>query len=303
LIFHIILLLLFLNPASLLATETPNGEAEKQFYFAETLFREGDYNRSITEYKRFIFLYPKDRRAENSSFRIIESYHKEREWNQTLEAIKRFSEEYKSSSFIEDTQYLKGLAEKELTQYENALLTFRGIINSGSLNYRDKSIFQSAIVLMNMEEWDKAHQMFQEVPRTSSLAFSSKVFYSGLENIDKIPHKSPELAGTLATLLPGAGHFYAERYQDGIMTFLLNGAFILAGIELFQHDNPVAGGIVSFFELGWYVGNIYSAMNCAHKYNKKMKEEFIKHLEKASGISVSYDPSTHRSQLMMSFKF
>jgi tetratricopeptide (TPR) repeat protein len=299
----ILLLLLFLNPSHLFATEISYGDVEKQFYFAESLFSEGDYDRAITEYKRFIFLYPEDRRAENSFLRIIESYHKEGKWNQAIEAVKNFSAGYKDSSFIEDAKYLKGLAENELKQYENALLTFQEIINGGSLKYRDKSIFQSAIILMNMEEWQKAQQMFQEVPQTSSLAFSSKVFYSGLENIEQIPQKSTSLAGTLATLLPGAGHLYTGRYQDAIMTFLLNGAFIWAGIELFQHDNRVAGGIVSFFELGWYVGNIYSAINCAHKYNRRMKEEFIKHLEKAAGISVSYDPYTLSSRLMISFKF
>jgi hypothetical protein len=36
-----------------------------------------------------------------------------------------------------------------------------------------------------------------------------------------------------------------------------------------QHDNYVVGGILTFFELGWYSGNIYSAVASAHKYNKK----------------------------------
>ncbi|MCJ7809422.1 MAG: hypothetical protein MUP26_04080, partial [Desulfobulbaceae bacterium] len=38
----------------------------------------------------------------------------------------------------------------------------------------------------------------------------------------------------------------------------------------------VLGGILAFFELGWYAGNIYSAVNGAHKYNRKVRDDFSK---------------------------
>ncbi len=41
----------------------PLTEADQLLGFAEALFHDGDYFRAITEYKRFLFLYPADARA------------------------------------------------------------------------------------------------------------------------------------------------------------------------------------------------------------------------------------------------
>ncbi len=100
-----------------------------------------------------------------------------------------------------------------------------------------------------------------------------------------LPKKSPAVAGSLAAILPGAGHLYTERPRDALVAFLLNGAFIVAAVELFRHDNYWAGGIVTFFEVGWYAGNIYSAVSSAHKYNKKVQDDYLEQLRNQEGVS------------------
>jgi tetratricopeptide (TPR) repeat protein len=299
----ILLLLLFLYPLSPSAAGVQSTDVEKQFSFAEHLFTEGDFYRAITEYKRLIFFFPTDSLAEKSSFRIAEIYYKVNKWSEAVEAFKSFSTKYNKSLLLVEALYFKGLAEKELRHYNDALSTFQEIIKSRSLTYSDKAIYQSAVVLMNMEDWQRARQMFLVVPETSSLAASARIFFAGLEDMDDIPQKSPTAAGALAAILPGAGHLYTERYSDALAAFLLNGSFIWAAFELLQHENNVAGGIVLFLELGWYTGNIYSAVNSAHKYNRRTKDDFIQHLKDSAGFFLSYDPNTSASQLMLSFRF
>jgi tetratricopeptide (TPR) repeat protein len=299
----ILLLVLFLSPPSAWAVGAQGADAEKHFSFAESLFNEGDFYRAITEYKRLIFFFPTDNLAEKSSFRIAESYYKAKKWADAVNAFKSFSTKYNHSSLLTEALYFKGLAEKELKHYSEALSTFQEIIKSRSITHSDKAIYQSAIVLMNMEEWERARQVFLVVPKASSLAASAHIFSSGLEHMNDIPQKSPTAAGALAAILPGTGHLYTERYRDALVAFLLNGAFIWAAVELFQHENNVAGGIVAFFELGWYSGNIYSAISSAHKFNGRAKEEFIRHLKESAGFSLSYDPNTSTSQLMFSFRY
>jgi hypothetical protein len=46
------------------------------------------------------------------------------------------------------------------------------------------------------------------------------------------------------------------------------------------------GGILTFFELGWYSGNIYSAVSSAHKYNRERKKEYLDLLEKEGRFAV-----------------
>ena len=82
----------------------------------------------------------------------------------------------------------------------------------------------------------------------------------------------------MAGLLPGLGHAYCGRYKDGAIAFVLNGLFIWAAVEAFTQDSNVLGGMLVAVELGWYVGNIYSAVNVAHKHNRKKRDDFRRSL-------------------------
>jgi hypothetical protein len=106
---------------------------------------------------------------------------------------------------------------------------------------------------------------------------------------DLIAQKSPSLAGTLSALLPGAGQLYVGRKRDAVVSFLLNGAFILGAIEAFRKDENAVGGILIMFETGWYAGNIYSAISGAHKYNRKISNDFIGRLENRYGLGIYRD--------------
>ncbi|MBA4394939.1 MAG: hypothetical protein C0407_15410, partial [Desulfobacca sp.] len=92
---------------------------------------------------------------------------------------------------------------------------------------------------------------------------------------EQLPLKSPIIAGTLATLLPGAGHWYLDRPQDGLIAFSMNGLFTWAAVSSFQQGNNGLGVLLSFIELAWYSGNIYSAINTAHKVNRKQETDFL----------------------------
>jgi hypothetical protein len=48
----------------------------------------------------------------------------------------------------------------------------------------------------------------------------------------------------------------------------------------------VLGGILLFMELGWYTGNIYSAVNSAHKHNKRVRDQYRKELKDMLDISL-----------------
>jgi hypothetical protein len=121
--------------------------------------------------------------------------------------------------------------------------------------------------------------------------------------LDTLPQKSPTTAGLLAAGLPGAGHLYTERPKDAAVAFLLNASFIAAAVELFRKDNNILGGIVTFIEAGWYLGNIYSAVNSAHKYNKHKKDEFLQRLRDETAISLHYDPRMAVMSLAMRIRF
>jgi TolA-binding protein len=283
--------------------ETRIIEADKQFSFAEGLLAEGDYYRAISEYKRFVYFFPENKLVETCNYRIGESYYGAKRWQEAREAFTTFITKHPASLMIPGALYLKGMAEKQMRQYMDALSTFEEVIKSKSYEFADEAVYQSAIVYIEMEEWQKARKTFSLVPKNSQLSDSASIIASELRHIDDLPKKSPATAATLAGILPGAGHLYTERPTDALVAFLLNGAFIFGAIELFRHENYIAGGIVTFFELGWYTGNIYSAVSTAHKYNKKTREDFIERLKEVSSVSFGHDRGTSSNYLMFSFQF
>jgi tetratricopeptide (TPR) repeat protein len=292
-----------ITPDIAATAETRIIEADKQFSFAEVLLAEGDYYRAISEYKRFVYFFPENKLVETCNYRIGECYYRAKRWQEAREAFTTFIKQYPVSPLIPGALYLKGMAEKQLRRYTDALSTFERVIKSTSSEIADKAVYQSAIIYIEMEDWQKARETFSLVPKDSSLSESASIMASELLHIDDLPKKSPVTAGTLAAILPGAGHLYTERPTDALVAFLLNGAFIFGAIELFSHDNYIAGGIVTFFELGWYTGNIYSAVSSAHKYNKKTRDDFIEHLKEISSVSFWHDPGTSSNYLMFSFQF
>lgn len=261
------------------------GDRDKLFGFAEALFAEGDYFRAITEYKRFKYLHPVDNLLEKSDFRIGECYFKAGRWAETIESLEAFMQQYPEGALYADALYLKGRAEKELKRFSEALATLDQLSRTKDRHYHDKALYERALVLLAQQDWQKARDAFAMMPRESPLYPSADIYSQGLGRMDDLPRKSPETAGMLAAVLPGAGHLYTDRPGDALVSFLLNGAFIWGAVELFRNGNNVAGGIVAFFELGWYSGNIYSAVSSAHKYNQRVRNEFINDLKEKSGLS------------------
>ncbi|MCK9274736.1 MAG: tetratricopeptide repeat protein [Syntrophales bacterium] len=277
---------------------------KEQFGFAESLFDEGDYFRAISEYKRFIFLYPSEASLiEDARYKIALSYYKAGQWQQAIEEFIAFIEAFPESSILPEAWYLKGKAEYQLNLLHEALLSFERALGPGFPEFRNKVLFESALVLVELKEWEEAGKIFSRIPNQSIYGPSADKFLKGLRRIDHLPARSPVIAGALAAVLPGAGHVYTENYRDGAVAFILNGVFIWAAIELFDNGDDVAGGIVSFLELGWYSGNIYSAVSSAHKYNSRVEESFIEGLKRLNSISFLHDTHCDRTYLAFNIEF
>ncbi|MBW1888502.1 MAG: hypothetical protein JRI52_09165 [Deltaproteobacteria bacterium] len=153
---------------------------------------------------------------------------------------------------------------------------------------------------MRKDRWQEASEAFKVVEEKSPLYASSQDLSLKSLKGETLPRKDPTSAGILAAILPGLGHVYGERYRDGMVAFLLNGLFIWAAVESFDQDHDVLGGILTFLEAGWYSGNIYSAVNCAHKYNRKIRNEYRKGLPDQLDLNLF---TTREGHLGLALKF
>ncbi len=283
--FLLIPFFLLFSPTSLSAEEKEKLHIDEslQMRLGDHFFQDGDYYRAITEYKRFLFFFPQSPQNPEIMMKIVRAYCRGKKWDEAISASDDLLGKFPQSAFRSEAFLLKGLAFFEKKDFAQARFFFeKAQEDSANRIIFNEAQKQIALSYLREEEWKKAAREFRRIQEDSPLFPKGQSIADGLDRIGEVPQKSPPGAGILAAVLPGAGHVYCGRYQDATVAFLLNAVFIWGMVEAFRHDEYVVGGILTFFEIGWYSGNIYSAVNGAHKYNKRKKQEYLEFLENVS---------------------
>ncbi|WP_303721495.1 tol-pal system YbgF family protein [Malonomonas rubra] len=275
-----LLLLLFWIPQPLFAAETD------LFSFAESLAAEKDHYRAITEYKRFLHYYPKDNRVPKAQLAIAKSLLAGERWLKADEALEKVWRNNPASPEAKLARELYARAAFERGDYPTARKRYQSLkklfpATAAGCNY---NIGRSYLEENRLPEAEKA---FAELPSPEAEKLEAVI-----EDFRSLPRKSPPVAGTLSAILPGTGQLYTERPKQAGVAFALNAAFIYGSIEAWNNDNYAVAGILSLFEIGWYGGNIYNAMNNAHKINRAREEQFKQLLQKRGGLSLGFSGNT-----------
>jgi TolA-binding protein len=269
------------QPVSPAAPSDPLTDAEQILGFADALFNAGDYFRAITEYKRFLFLYPADARAGRVQLQIGRSYLRGQQWDDARQTFVGIAQQHPDAAIRAEAAYLVGETSFLQGRYAQAIADLQPVAE----RYGDTPVGQQARYLLGWSylrarQWPEASQTFAAIDTTSPLFPSSRALAEAAREGEQLPRKSPALAGLISAVIPGTGHFYTGRWRDGTIALLLNGAFLAAGIEAVSAGNEAAAGLLLFFEAAWYSGTIYGAVNATHKYNRDLEERWLQGLER-----------------------
>lgn len=275
-------------------------DEEKQLSFAEQYFKDGDYRRAIGEYEKFVYFFPESGKIEFTRYKIGLSYMKNEQYDQAVNAFFSIIEDYRDTkyafkSYIEISRVylLKKAYSMSLANLNNLIMI------AADQATVDEAYHEKAWVYMEMGLWAKAIDCLKKVSLKNQDRYSIKETLNGLAKKNHIKRKNPTAAGFLS-VVPGAGHLYCGRGKDALISFILNGAMIFAAYEAFDNDLNGIGGIISFLELGFYSGNIYSAVSSAHKYNRDEQRRFLDYLKKGKRVSISMDnPGKNKSVLIL----
>ena len=253
-------------------------ESEDQFQFARQTMERGEYLRAVAELERFIHFFPEDEKVPQARYLIGFCYLRAKEYESARKALEKVYRSYsdrpiggKALFLMGESYYRQGLL-KEAQQY------FKKVIEAYPyLDVRHVAQYRLGWGRMREDRWREASESFEGIEKTSPLYPNAQDLAKMSLQGEALPYKKPTTAGALA-ILPGLGHLYCERPKDALVAFLLNGVTIWAAIEAFDEDLQVLGGILLLLELGFYAGNIYSAVNSAHKFNRKVRNDFRRNL-------------------------
>ena len=267
--------------ASTIAPTGPTGfSADQLLSFAEQLMREGEYFRAITEYRRFLFYYPDDPRHAMVHFSIGLALYRGESYVEALQTFQEVTQHYPNTAYGKQAWLWQGESLTRQGQYTTAEQLYTEVTERfPHERIGQQARYQRAWTLLYRRQWRDAATQFQQVAPDSDLYQSAQLLAQEALVGERLPTKSPVLAGIFSGLLPGSGQLYNGRLGDALLAFFLNGLFIVGAVEAIHSDAPAVAGILSFFEAGWYAGNVYGAINGAHKYNRHATEIFLRNLD------------------------
>ena len=233
------------------------------------------YREAHLEFQRFMLLFADHPMlGEANFFSVMTFFHRE-EYERTIKDLARLVELFPGSGYLPQMHF--GIAESYLRLGEElkALQAFKVVVAMfpGSEEaYRAR--LRIAFLWIRSDKLNPALEALAGVPEGSGEYGLARRCMEEFPRVRELPYKSPTTAGILA-FLPGLGHLYCGKRKEAAMSFLLNAVFMVGAAEAFYKEIYVLGGMLSMIEFGWYSGNVYSAINCAHRYNKGLKDDFL----------------------------
>jgi len=277
--------------------------ADQQYAFAQHYFSKQDYRRAIDEFQRFIHFFPQDRRIAQAHWFIGMAYYMSKQYSYSIKTFRAIIDTQKESASHLQAWYM--LAESYFASAApgQAVAALHNLVSlTDDAEIVDEANYRIGWIYVETGAFDQAQRYFAKVSQRNKEKYRLRQLADALKKEKMIPYKNPRLAGTLA-IIPGAGHLYCGRHQDALISFLLNGGLIYAAYEAFDNDLAAIGSLITLVELGFYTGNIYSAVSSAHKYNRSNKKKFVEGLKQNLKIELSGSMPNKGVMLALTFTF
>lgn len=237
---------------------------EKSSTFADRLFKNRDYYRAITEYKRFSYFSNESGQKRRASFRIGESYRKSGRPEKGIPYLLGAARFNPPDALTDSCSFSLAKSWMELGQYEMA----RHILDS--LQSEEDS------TIMVLEAWSYFLEGDFQNARSSFLSAHASPLAELAVKGEELRTKSPRAASVMSAVLPGTGQIYAGAYRQGFISMALHG---LMGYLLYRSivDQRYFEAAATFYTgfSRFYVSNIASASRLAGEHNEAQRSRLV----------------------------
>lgn len=265
-------------------------ETLQQYRYAEQLFESGDYQAARLEYKRLLFHQPDTEFRDVADYRIAQSYYYQNRPERAGHLFREFLAAHPESPFRFRSQLMIGQLHFDTGEYSLARTTLFELLQSTA----DIEVVAAAHYLrgwcyVHTTDWDKAITELRRVdPLKTDTPYEKNApqLANTLFKKTPLPHKSPQMAGWLSTIVPGSGQLYVGRVKEGILAAALSGTFIYLVADAIRERRYVDCAGISVIGWQFYWGNRVDAQRFASEYNSQRERELIEALKnQASDVS------------------
>ena len=260
-----------------------------QLKVADAFMEEGEYYRAVTEYKRFLILFPDSDRVDYALFRTGLACYQGEEYETAAKSFSTLRERYRESGYAPQAYYFEGLTYWKSRQYGEARKAFESLVQTyPESESAPLALVAAAMLALEQENVNTSRRGLQTLTAAYPdypISPKAREAVKLLDQYENLPQKSEVLAGVMSAVVPGSGYFYAEHYGDGITAFLINALAIAGIVTATYQENYAVAGIVGGVGLPFYFGNIYGSANAAKKWNLAVKKELRNKIQ----LTLSYD--------------
>jgi TolA-binding protein len=248
-----------------------------QLRLADGFTEEGEYYRAITEYKKFLMLFPASERADYAAFKTGMAYYRGEEYEPCVKSFSLLRAKYPTSRYLSQAGYFEGLGYWKVKEREKA----RNTLDTVPEDFPQSEFAPAALVarsLLALEEEDittsvnRLQRLADRYPEYAG-SVNAKQAMTLIAEYPRLPQKSKGLAAVMSAIVPGSGYVYADHVGDGLTAFAINALFIAGTVTAIYGENYPVAGIVGGIGVPFYVGNIYGSANAAKKWNLGVKRD------------------------------
>jgi tetratricopeptide (TPR) repeat protein len=243
--------------------------------FADHLYERDDYHRAIGEYKRFIYLFPREPRVIQARFKIGISYGKSGHLDNAIDVFRGILADSPSPEISRSVEYEIGKCHFLGRDY---LSSSKILMDLNS----DRSLALAGWALLKAGEYREASLSFGKAceakPEGYLFALCANLSRESRDG-ESIPRKSAALAAALSVPLPGAGRAYCGRLGDGIFSFLVVAASYAGAYHYYDDDQYTMSASILALGFLFHAGDVYGAYNSARIFNAVEEEAFLRSFE------------------------
>ena len=272
----------FLSPLflSVVSAETPPDyySPENVRKFADFLYEQGDYLRAAGEYQRYLFYQPQE--SEQIHYRIAVCYRFGGKTDQAIQSFETLLRTYPEGQYTSRVYYQIGATYFLMDRFDQSARFLSDALPRITETQQHTEAEQLiGLSYLMQKQWSEAGEIFKGLQGSDIIRIREKaaVYNDYAEKGENLPTRSPFLAGTLSTIVPGAGRLYTGRLGDALTSLFMVGLTGWQAYDGFHRDglSSAKGWTLGTLCGIFYVGNIYGSVISARVYNRHVTDEFL----------------------------
>ncbi len=276
-------------------------DADAQYAFAQKLFQQQDYDTGIAEFQRFIHFFPQDDRVPEAEAYIGQAQLRAGQYKKAIRSFETLIDKYEGHPQAVSAFFHISDCFLRLEDPQQAIITLQNLARmTNDPEVLNETYYRMGWIAIDIGKLSQATGIFKKIGEEFSQENGIDALIEELSSQKPITRKNPTLAGMLS-IVPGTGQLYCGRYRDALSAFIVNGGLIWAAVESFEKEFYALGATITFFEFGFYTGNIYGAMTSAHKYNQRQIQNNSRKLRKQYYMGLL--PIRDNNGIMLSFQY